>query len=120
MRVNFSKWAFPEKIRNPFVEDINGNFLGGRVKLVRIPGGMSKFEGKTRISKGVNTKNQGLTQKIDILNKGELFFFLEKLNTKTFCFTKKRKKRTARNFKEQLEIMMTRICSHIHPRPGKG
>ena len=30
---------------------------GGRVKVVEIPGeGMSKFEGETRISKGVNAK----------------------------------------------------------------
>ena len=48
------KWAFPEKFENPRVEDINGNFQGGRVKVVGIPGGISKFEGKTRISKGVN------------------------------------------------------------------
>ena len=51
------KWAFPEKFENPRVEDINGNFQGGRVKVVGIPGGISKFEGKTRISKGVNAKN---------------------------------------------------------------
>ena len=28
----------------------------GRVKVVEIPGDMSKFEGKTRISEGVNAK----------------------------------------------------------------
>ena len=44
---------FQKKIRNPPppVKDINEKFQGG-VKVVGIPGGMSKFEGKTRISKG--------------------------------------------------------------------
>ena len=32
------QWAFPEKIRNPPVEDINGKFQEGRVKVVGIPG----------------------------------------------------------------------------------
>ena len=40
----------------PPVEDINGNFQVGRVKVVGIPGGLSKFEGKTRIFNGVNAK----------------------------------------------------------------
>ena len=50
--------GFSRKKMKPPVEDINGNFQGDRVKAVGIPGipDMSKFEGKTRISKGVNAK----------------------------------------------------------------
>ena len=60
------------------------------MKVVGIPGGMSKFEGKTRISKGVNEKKWKISRgchdkidwksrevnfkKIDILNKGVQFF----------------------------------------------
>ena len=39
-------WAFPEKNLKSTVEDINENFQLGRMKVVGIPGGMSKFEGK--------------------------------------------------------------------------
>ena len=59
------------------------------MKVVRIPGCMSKFEGKTRIIKGVNAKKwkiprviikmtgnpEGVNfKKIDILNRGYNFF----------------------------------------------
>ena len=45
----------------------------GRVKVVGIPGGISKFEGKTRISKGVNAKKwkiPGGHDKIDWKSRG--------------------------------------------------
>ena len=55
------QWAFPEKNWNPPAEDINGNSQGGRVKVVGISGGMSKFEQKTWISRGFNAKKVNLT-----------------------------------------------------------
>ena len=39
---NHTHWAFPEKNCYPPVEDINGKFQGGRVKVVGIPGGYTK------------------------------------------------------------------------------
>ena len=49
-------WLFQKIIETPLLRKI-GNFQEGRVKVVvEISGCMSKFEGKTRISKGVNAK----------------------------------------------------------------
>ena len=53
---------FQKIIVYPSVEYIDVNFQGGcRVKVVGIPGIMSKFEGKTRISKGFNAKSGKLS-----------------------------------------------------------
>ena len=48
--------VFPEQNCNPPVEDINGKFQGGRVKVVGIPGGKPKIEEKTWISRAVQCK----------------------------------------------------------------
>ena len=71
--------GFSRKNLKPPIEDINGNFQRDRVKVVGIPGGMSKFEGKTRISRGVNAKKWKilggqLQKKNDILNREVQFF----------------------------------------------
>ena len=50
-------WAF---------EDINGKFQGGRVKVVGIQGGLSKFKGKTWISRGVNAKKVKISRGVMI------------------------------------------------------
>ena len=92
-RDNSLVFGFSRKKMKPPVEDINGNFHGGRVKAIRIPGGMSKFEGKTRISKGVNEKKWKISRgchdkidwksrevnfkKIDMMNRLKYNFFLE-------------------------------------------
>ena len=93
-----SKWAFPKKELKPPCWRYQWNFPGGRVKVVGITGGMSKFEWKTRISKGVNAKKLeipgghykidwkltgnpgGQLQKKLIFSTGGYNFFLEKPN----------------------------------------
>ena len=80
------------------IEDINGKFQEGRVKVVGIPGGYTNIEEKTYISRGVNAKKWKIPggygkfdwksrganfKKIDILNRGRrvqffsgnIFFF---------------------------------------------
>ena len=42
----YIKWAFPEKIRNLPVEEIQGNSRGGEGKVIGVPEGMPKFEEK--------------------------------------------------------------------------
>ena len=76
-------WAFPEKYCNPPVQDINGKFQGGRVKI----------EEKTWISRGSMEKNKkfqgghgkfhrkfrgGQLQKNRYPQQGGYNFFLEK------------------------------------------
>ena len=47
----------------PSVEDINGNFQEIERKWLEFQGDMSKFWGKTRISKSVNAKKSEITEK---------------------------------------------------------
>ena len=88
--------AFPEKNWNSPVEDINGNFQGGRVEVVEIPCqklrekqgfpmGLMQISGKFQ---GVTIKltgnSEGLTSKKLISSTergGTIFFFLEKPNS---------------------------------------
>ena len=85
-----SNWDFREINPSPppSVEDIIGKFQEGRVKVVEIPGDMSKFEEitwrqcrKWKIPEGhdkINWKSSGINFKKMIFSTWVLNFFLEK------------------------------------------
>ena len=67
--------GFPEKNLKPPVEDINGNFQGGRVKVVGIPGVCQNLREKRGFLEGLMQKSgkfQGVSHKIDWKSRGQL------------------------------------------------